>query len=388
MKKLALTFAFLFVLSFTANAALPKLNKSAESVKPTNSAAKSCAIVESDSDISEGDSAASDELDNTEKTGLATLPDGQAYVGVTTYLALRDEPFGEILTRLYNNEEVIIVGREGDWYEIESEKGSGWVYGKCVFSSPNSRPSGNASDTVDVEDDNDSSKPSEDNKSNNTYNYYSFTNPGDYSLTFTSGKTTTNDSDTKVTNNNNSSSKKVTQNKTTKNKNTNKKKSTKKTAKKTSKKTTTAKNSTDKKSSGKLQDKIVKIAKEFVKKYSKSGSFPYYKRLKGGRIGCAQVATTVLKKAGALKQVSTGCRQSIKLLQKAGWKKVKAPPYKAGDVIVWTETNKKKSKGPTHIGIIMESGKNVQAMSNSSRYRKPRLHKANYAKQYCVLRKA
>ena len=378
MKKLALFIAFLLVLSTTANAALPKLGKSAESITtPQYEASDSNAIVETDSDTSSEDSLASDDSDSQENSGLATLPDGKAYVGVTTYLALRDEPFGEILTRLYNNEEVIIVGREGDWYEIESEKGSGWIYGKCVFSSPNSRPSGNASDTTDIDSNNDEKK------SNGTYNYFTFTNPGDYKLTFSSNKTTSENSNSKVEEQKKNNS---TSNKSTKIKKNNKKKTTKK--------TTTAKNTTNKKSnkssssSGKLQDKIVKIAKEFVKKYSKSGSFPYYKRLQGGRIGCAQVATTVLKKAGALKQVSAGCKQSIKLLQNAGWKKVKAPPYKAGDVIVWTQTNKKKSKGPTHIGIIMESGKNVQAMSNSSKYRKPRLHKANYAKQYCVLRKA
>ncbi len=93
-------------------------------------------------------------------------------------MSLRDEPFGTVLAHLYNNEEILIINRQGDWYEIESDKGSGWIYGKCVFDSPNTKPSGSASDTAYISND----TSDDTNKSNGTYNYYSFTEPGDYTL--------------------------------------------------------------------------------------------------------------------------------------------------------------------------------------------------------------
>ncbi len=135
-----------------------------------------------------------------------------------------------------------------------------------------------------------------------------------------------------------------------------------------------------------MQTNIVNAAKDLVNKYSKSGSFPYAPETNGGRLGCAQVATTVLKNAGALTRTDLSCVGTLDLLEQAGWKKAKVPPYKAGDVIFWQGTQKKS--GPTHVGIIMENGNNVQAMSNSSSQKKPRYHNANYAQLYCVMRKA
>ena len=360
MKKIILLTIFFCVLGFTAESALPRLDKAASSAKVNSASSNTSNSTLIDNDSSEvynsPTSSTANVTQTTAKTetGLATLPNGKAYVGVASFLSLRDEPFGTVLAHLNNNDEVIIVSRNGDWYEIESDKGSGWVYGKCIFDSPNSNKSNTASDTAYI------AKDTNTDKSSDIYEYTTFNNPGDYTL---QKDTKTSDSQKKTTN---------TKTKTT------------------TKKTTTAKKSTStkKSSGGTLQSKIVNAAKEVVKKYSKSGSFPYLKRLQGGKIGCAYVATTVLKKAGALKKTSTGCKQTIGLLKQAGWKKVKVPPYKAGDVIFWTQTNKKKSKGPTHVGIIMQNGNNVQAMSNSSKLRKPRYHKANYQKLYCVMRKA
>ena len=340
---------FFCVICFTAESALPNLNKAASSVNTSSadSTANNSTIIDTKSalNLDTASSSNTGTASPTAEASLATLPTGKAYVGVSTFLSVRDVPFGTVLARLYNNEEVLIVNRNGDWYEIESAKGSGWIYGKCVFASPNSNPSGPASGTADI-----GATDNGVDVGSGTYNYTVFNTPGQYTSTSTSEKTKT-----------------TTEKKTT-----------------TAKKTTTEKKS----SSGTLQQKIVNTAKEIVKKYSKKGSFPYAPGLKGGVLGCAHVATTVLKKAGAIKSISYGCKQTIGLLEKAGWKKTKVPPYKAGDVIFWTQTDKKKSKGPTHVGIIMESGNNVQAMSNSSSQRRPRYHKANYAKTYCVMRKA
>ena len=352
MKKIILLVICFCIISFTAESALPNLNKAASSVKTSSSdsTANNSTIIDTKSALNLDSSSSNTQAGTqTTETSLATLPKGKAYIGVSSFLSLRNEPFGTVLAQLYNNDEVLIVGRQGDWYEVESDKGSGWIYGKCVFATPNSNPSGPASNTANISNDTNTDNGLD--VGSSTYKYTVFNTPGDYTT-----KKTTDSQKTKTTT--------------------------------TAKKTTDTKKTTKSSSSGSLQKKIVDTAKEIVKKYSKKGSFPYAAGLKGGVLGCAHVATTVLKKAGAIKSISYGCKQTIGLLQKAGWKKTKVPPYKAGDVIFWTQTDKKKSKGPTHVGIIMESGNNVQAMSNSSSQKRPRYHKANYAKVYCVMRKA
>lgn len=374
MKKIILLVMFFCVISFVAESALPRLDKAASSAKVSSAETESSSstVVENDSSTNSNSPTTSSQDSQTTETSLAKLPNGKAYIGVSTFLSVRDEPFGSVLAQLHNNDEVLIVNRKGDWYEIESEKGSGWIYGKCVFDSPNSNPSTTASDTAIIDNTN-----SETNNNGGTYNYFTFKTPGDYTLHM---NTTTTSDETTASNATKSSSSQKT--KTTKTKT--KKSTTKKTS---TKKTTTAKKSSDSKKStsgGTLQKKIVQAAKDIVKKYSKKGSFPYASGTKGGRLGCAQVATTVLKKAGVLKKTSLGCKQTLSMLKQAGWKKTKVPPYKAGDVIFWTTYK----AGASHVGIIMESGNNVQAMSNSSSQRRPRYHKANYAKIYCVMRKS
>ena len=159
MKKIVLLAMFLSSICFTAESALPNLSNSASSVVKydTPTATNSSETVVSDS--TEKDVTTSTKDDASNNSGLANLPDGKAYIGVTTYLSLRDEPFGTVLDRLYNNEEVIIVDRDGDWYEIESSKGTGWVYGKCVFDSPNSKsPSASYSGSINVNEENNSDK--------------------------------------------------------------------------------------------------------------------------------------------------------------------------------------------------------------------------------------
>ncbi len=388
MKKIVLLVMFFSIICFTAESALPSLDRSASKAKVNKTTVSSDT---SSSTAIDAQAASTEDLDTTTsnqeqasqttETSLANLPNGKAYIGVSTFLSLRDEPFGTVLTRLYNNDEVLIVNRKGDWYEIESEKGSGWIYGKCVFDSPNSNPSTAASDTANLYDtNNETDNNSETNKKSGTYNYFTFKNPGDYTLHFSS---TTTSNSTTVTD----ATKATDSIKTSSSQKTTKTKAKKSTSKKTStKKTTTAKKSSDtkKSSGGSIQKKIVQAAKDIVKKYSKKGSFPYAAGTNGGRLGCAQVATTVLKKAGVLKKTSLGCKQTLSMLKQAGWKKAKVPPYKAGDVIFWTTYK----AGASHVGIIMENGNNAQAMSNSSSQRRPRYHKANYAKVYCVMRKS
>ncbi len=239
---------------------------------------------------------AKEEEKKEENKGLATLPNGKAYVGVYSTLNLRDGAWGTVLAKMNNNEEVTITGRDGDWYKVSTSKGEGYAHARYIFAKKDARYKGN-----------DPTSSSSSGSSNVVINV----------------------------------------------------------------------------SGDSVQGKVVNAAKQLVDKYSKSGSFPYASGTNGGRLGCAQVVTTALKAAGVLNQTSLGCVQTIGLLEKAGWKSVKVPPYQAGDVIFW-ETYK---KGPSHVGIIMNSGNNVTAMSNSSSQRKPRYHNANYQKVVKVMRK-
>ena len=81
--------------------------------------------------------------DDANEEGLATLPDGPAYVGVYSTLNLRDGVYGNILAELENNEKVTITGREVDWYKVSTDKGDGYVHARYIFDAPDKRYRGN-----------------------------------------------------------------------------------------------------------------------------------------------------------------------------------------------------------------------------------------------------
>ena len=81
--------------------------------------------------------------DNANEEGLATLPDGPAYVGVYTDLKLRDGVWGTVLASLENNEKVTITGRDGDWYKVSTDKGDGYAHARYIFDAPDKRYRGN-----------------------------------------------------------------------------------------------------------------------------------------------------------------------------------------------------------------------------------------------------
>ncbi|MEW6708992.1 MAG: SH3 domain-containing protein [Candidatus Riflebacteria bacterium] len=142
---------------------------------------------------------------------------------------------------------------------------------------------------------------------------------------------------------------------------------------------------------GSVQQKLVAAAQNLVNKYKTPSSFPYDPLTKGGSLGCAQVATTALMAAGVNTGIQLGVINTLGKLRNLGWKEVRVPPYQAGDVITW-KTYDSSGDGvkdnDTHIGIIMNSGNNVQAMSNSSSRKRPSLHSATYCPVCRVLRKA
>ena len=159
MKKIIIWTLFLCFICFIVEAArTPGIMKSASSTKVNRKETESSSKIKFDPNgkavITETTETSFDSSE-TQDSSYATLPDGKAYVGVISFLYLREEPFGEEIARLYNNDEVIIVDRDGDWYEVETEKGSGWVYGKCIFSSPNSNTKVSSSNKLATNDDED-----------------------------------------------------------------------------------------------------------------------------------------------------------------------------------------------------------------------------------------
>ncbi|MGM0600159.1 MAG: SH3 domain-containing protein [Candidatus Rifleibacteriota bacterium] len=141
---------------------------------------------------------------------------------------------------------------------------------------------------------------------------------------------------------------------------------------------------------GSVQQKVVSAAQDLVNRYDSYQAFPYDSLTKGGRLGCAQVVTTALEAAGVNTGIQLGVLNAIDRLRGLGWQEVSVPPYQSGDVITWRTYDRSgngRNDNDTHIGIIMNSGNNVQAMSNSSSRRMPRVHPATYAPVCRVLRK-
>ncbi|MBI4859733.1 MAG: hypothetical protein HY815_05655 [Candidatus Riflebacteria bacterium] len=105
--------------------------------------------------------------------------------------------------------------------------------------------------------------------------------------------------------------------------------------------------------------------------------FPYAPETEGGNLGCAQVATTILKNAGAIGKVVLGVLAAIDLLRDKGWRDVTPPPYKDGDVITWKTYNRDGIPGDdpdTHIGVIVIENGKTYAVNNSSSHRRPEKH--------------
>ena len=45
----------------------------------------------------------------------------------TGRLPLRDNPYGKIITYLDNDDEVLVINKQGNWYEVETSQGSGYI---------------------------------------------------------------------------------------------------------------------------------------------------------------------------------------------------------------------------------------------------------------------
>ncbi len=232
------------------------------------------------------------------ESATATLPNGKAYVRVSSSLNIRTGPWGQIVGGFSNNDEVNIIGKEGDWYKISHNGQTRYIHSRYVAGSPGSATSGSSSGGSAI--------------------------------------------------------------------------------------------SVDSAPGSSVASKVVNAARDLVTRYSTPRSFPYHPATNGGSLGCAQVATTALMNAGVNTGMQLGVLATIPKLKALGWQEVRVPPYRAGDVITWKtydRTGDGVKDNDTHIGIILESGNSVQAMSNSSSRKVPAIHSATYAPVCRVLRK-
>lgn len=155
---------------------------------------------------------------------------------------------------------------------------------------------------------------------------------------------------------------------------------------------------------GSFAASLVRSAAEHYKRYAVPHSFPYAGPTNNGRSGCAQVVNSILEGIrtdeypNGLHLFGENPRsgseawynrlrviQTLDRLRQLGWQEVTPPPYQAGDIIAWNTTGTDDS----HIGVVMASGNNVQAISNSSSYGRPRFNPAGpeYAPVTTLLRK-
>ncbi len=155
MKKLSFILAFLCLFSFSILVANDSGSSYDDSLNAVGLGDSSGSKSDSDSTTVKSDADASAESKSKteeakeqkakeeENKGLATLPDGKAYVGVYSYLNLRDGVWGKITAKMYNNDEVTITGRDGDWYKVSTSKGDGYAHARYIFAKKDARYKGN-----------------------------------------------------------------------------------------------------------------------------------------------------------------------------------------------------------------------------------------------------
>jgi len=122
---------------------------------------------------------------------------------------------------------------------------------------------------------------------------------------------------------------------------------------------------------GSSQTRVAQEAKKLVGSTQFRGA-----EVDHGNLACAQVASTALKRAGAVDKVVLNVRTLVSDLRAKGWKEVEVPPFKAGDVITWKTYDcdgDGQKDADTHVGVIVKEGNSYMAMNNSSRLRTPRL---------------
>lgn len=97
-------------------------------------------------------------------------------------------------------------------------------------------------------------------------------------------------------------------------------------------------------------------------------SFPYEPETDHGRLGCANVVSWILVRAGVLNAILLSVDDVVEALLGLGWLPVTDGKFADGDVIAWKESP--ESNGHQHIGIIDQEGLQTWALDNSSSKRR------------------
>lgn len=126
---------------------------------------------------------------------------------------------------------------------------------------------------------------------------------------------------------------------------------------------------------------LVDIAKGYAAASAKGDNrfregFQNIDGLKGGRLGCAYVASTILKDAGYLDQIYDNVDATANALKAKDWQTIDSNQQpEAGDVVVWTPlpitvtTSGDTMGGHKHIGIYIGNG---QVVDNNAGWNDPR----------------
>ena len=136
MKKVNFLLLFLICLNTVPTLQGAALFESAEDVEMSESIAQtesaSTSTVKAD-ESSINESNITSEEAKEEKAAKTSIITGKGYVKSTGWLNLRAKPSksSKRLAKLYKNDEVNIIGRKGEWYQIDSPK-KGWVMAEFI----------------------------------------------------------------------------------------------------------------------------------------------------------------------------------------------------------------------------------------------------------------
>lgn len=104
----------------------------------------------------------------------------------------------------------------------------------------------------------------------------------------------------------------------------------------------------------------------YAKEVASWNYFPYHPATNGGRLGGAQVVSTILQRAGALDRMHLDVAGLRRDLKRRGWGCVPPPSIQPGDVVVWRTSGSRRN-----VGVAVEHGGRICVVQNNSDVRRP-----------------
>lgn len=119
----------------------------------------------------------------------------------------------------------------------------------------------------------------------------------------------------------------------------------------------------------KLQQQIAAVATSVAGR-----RFPYDPATNGGAYGCAQVVSTILRRAGSFPRITLDAYDLRDSLLSRGWFKTRKDQYMDGDVVFWStyDWDRDGYRDPdTHVGVVVMRGNTPYVVQNSTSMRMP-----------------